>query len=96
MKDTTSLPWIYSFDLKTVERVYTLYAPTKEERDLWVNGISRILRVPVTDPDFVPMGAVSKAQINLHQQVMQTEGNNMHEDYNNKKKRDTIQEDRKK
>ena len=40
MKDQSSLPWIFSFELKSVERVYTLYAPTKEERDLWVNGIS--------------------------------------------------------
>ena len=68
-----------------MERNYTLYAPTKEERDLWVNGISRILRVPVTDPEFVPMGAVSKAQINLHQQVMQTEGNNVQEEFNGRK-----------
>jgi len=33
-----------------------LYAPTQEERDLWVNGIARLLSISVNDPFFVPMG----------------------------------------
>ena len=73
-------PWSFSFELKTNQRIYKLYAPTAEERDLWVNGFNRVLRVEVVDDDFEPMGAITRTEINLHQQVMQTEGNNMNED----------------
>ena len=39
--------WKYQFELKTKSRSYTLFAPTAEERDLWVNGFKRIYGVPV-------------------------------------------------
>ena len=57
-----------------------LFAPTAEERDLWVNGFNRVMQIPVIDPNFVPMGVMTKQQLNLHEQIMQTEGNNMHTD----------------
>ena len=41
--------------LKTKKRVYVLYAPTEEERVLWLNGFSRLLGVPVNDPYFTPL-----------------------------------------
>ena len=53
-----------------------LFAPTLEERDLWVNGFHRVLNIPVHDKSFVPMGVISRDQLNLHEHVMQTEGNN--------------------
>lgn len=31
------------------------FAATAEERDLWVNGLHSILKVPVTDPSFFPL-----------------------------------------
>ena len=68
--------WKYSFELKCQDRTYKLFAPTEEERDLWVNGFNRVLRVEVADEAFSPMGAISRTEINLHQQVMATEGNN--------------------
>ena len=57
------IPWKYSFELKTHQRDYELFAPSQEERDLWVNGFNRILAVPVFDDSFVPMGIVSKQTI---------------------------------
>ena len=57
-----------------------MFAPTEEERDLWVNGFNRVLRVEVADAAFSPMGAVSRAEINLSSQIMATEGNNAHDD----------------
>ena len=33
-----------------------LFAPNQEERDLWVNGFYRILRIPIADENFIPMG----------------------------------------
>ena len=78
--DKGNRDWRFSFELKTNARIYKLYAPTSEERDLWVNGFNRVLRIEVIDPDFEPMGAVTRTEINLHQQVMQTEGNNMAEE----------------
>ena len=50
------VPWKYSFELKTQHRVYVLFAPNQEERDLWVNGFYRLLRVPIADENFIPMG----------------------------------------
>ena len=52
-----------------------LFCPTAEERDLWVNGFNRVMQIPVIDPNFVPMGAMTKQQLNLHEQVVMTEGN---------------------
>jgi hypothetical protein len=46
-----------------------LYAPTSEERDLWVNGIARLLNITVKDPFFVPAGLVTKNQLHS-QEVM--------------------------
>ena len=57
-----------------------LFAPTAEERDLWVNGFNRVMQIPVIDPNFVPMGVMTKQQLNLHEQIMQTEGNNVQTD----------------
>ena len=37
-----------------------LFAPTAEERDLWVNGFNRVMQIPVIDPNFVPMGVMTK------------------------------------
>jgi hypothetical protein len=54
------LPWKYSFELATKQRSYVLYAPTMEERDLWVNGISRLLALRVEDPSWQPMKLISK------------------------------------
>ena len=57
-------PWYFSFELKTHDRSFILFAPTIEERDLWVNGFNRILQIPVIDPNFVPMGNLTKSQLN--------------------------------
>lgn len=70
-------PWEYSFELKTHARNFVLLCPTAEERDLWVNGFKRILKVPIIDPNFVPMGVMTKNMLNLHEQVVMTEGNNV-------------------
>jgi len=61
----TVLPWKYSFELETKGRSYVLYAPTLEERDLWVNGIRRLINLPVKDPCFRPMQMVSKASLHM-------------------------------
>jgi len=53
-------PWMYSFELKTHARSFMLFCPTAEERDLWVNGFNRVMQIPVIDPNFVPMGAMTK------------------------------------
>ena len=50
--------WDWRFDLETVDRTFILFAPTEEERDLWVNGINRLTGIPISDPDFVPLGNV--------------------------------------
>ena len=71
----SDMPWKFSFEIKTTERLYCLFAPTQEERDLWVNGINRLMGIPVKDSQFVPMGFVNKADLNLHDQVVMTEGN---------------------
>ena len=57
-------PNIYSFDLKTKRRSYTLYAPTAEERDLWVNGFRRFFQVPVIDAKFRPMEMLTRDSLN--------------------------------
>lgn len=77
--DDKKTPWQFSFELRTHARSLLLLAPTAEERDLWVNGFNRILQIPVIDPNFVPMGMMTKAQLNqnLHEQFMATEGNNV-------------------
>ena len=50
--------WDWRFDIETVDRTFILFAPTEEERDLWVNGINRLTGIPISDPDFVPLGNV--------------------------------------
>lgn len=52
-----------------------LFAPTNEERDLWVNGLNRIMGVPVEDPRFKPMQMTTKADLDMAEQVTMTEGN---------------------
>ena len=42
-----------------------LYAPTEEERVLWLNGFSRLLGVPVNDPYFTPLESSSTTSLNL-------------------------------
>jgi hypothetical protein len=59
--------------------VFALYAPTKEERDLWVNGIHRILKIPVKDPMFKAMGIMRRNQ--LMAEVAPTEGSIEDKDY---------------
>lgn len=59
--DDKKTPWQFSFELRTHARSLLLLAPTAEERDLWVNGFNRILQIPVIDPNFVPMGMMTKA-----------------------------------
>ena len=53
-----------------------LYAPTLEERDLWVNGIRRLINVPVKDPFFKPMQPVSKTSLHMTKQYTMCEGSN--------------------
>ena len=53
-------PWKWYFELKTRSRVYMLYAATEEERDLWVDGLHRIIKLPVKDPFFKPMGLINR------------------------------------
>ena len=60
MVDGKACPWQYSFELKTHARSFMLFAPTAEERDLWVNGFNRVMQIPVIDPNFVPMGVMTK------------------------------------
>ena len=60
-----------------------LFAPSAEERDLWVNGFNRVMQVPVIDPNFVPMGVMTKSQLNTHEQVIMTDGNNVMEPVRN-------------
>jgi hypothetical protein len=52
-----------------------LFAPTTEERDLWVNGLNRIMGIPVEDPRFKPMQMTTKADLDMAEQVTMTEGN---------------------
>ena len=75
--------------MKTRTRVYVLFAPNLEERDLWVNSFFRVMGIPVADPTFVPMGKISKASLNLHQQVAFTDGNNTDDGQHNQKQLDT-------
>ena len=35
------------------------------------------MQIPVIDPNFMPMGQITKSQLNLHEQVTITEGNNV-------------------
>ena len=41
--DGKATPWTFAFELKTHARSFLLFAPTAEERDLWVNGFNRVL-----------------------------------------------------
>lgn len=79
MMNDKKTPWQFSFELRTHARSLFLLAPTAEERDLWINGFNRILHIPVIDPNFVPMGMMTRAQLNqnLHEQFIATEGNNV-------------------
>jgi hypothetical protein len=43
-------PMKYSFKLVTQKRVFLLFAPTRRERDLWVQAFNQILHVPVERP----------------------------------------------
>ena len=75
------LPWKFSFELKTTSRTYVLFAPNQEERELWVNGFHRILGVPIADPNFTPMGVVTKGDLQMHEEVTMTDGNNNVNDF---------------
>ena len=55
--------WLYSFELKTKNRVYILYAANKEERDLWVDGFKRLHGVPVLDQSFTPLERITHSQV---------------------------------
>jgi len=46
----TECPYKHWFVLVTVKREFKLFAPTREERDLWVEGLHRMLFVPVDMP----------------------------------------------
>lgn len=72
---SSDVPWKYSFELKTNQRIYQLYAPTAEERDLWVAGINRVMNVPVDDPAFIPVNKMSTHDLEA-EEVTMTEGNN--------------------
>ena len=74
-EEKTEAPWNYSFELNTKSRTYVLYAASREERDLWVNGFFRIMSVPVTDRKFKPMTMLTKESAH-HDEVIETEGNN--------------------
>ena len=65
--DGKSCPWYYSFELKTHSRSFQLFAVSPEERDLWVNGFNRLLSIPVIDPNFVPMGVITKSHMTIHE-----------------------------
>ena len=69
--DGKQCPWWYSFELKTHSRSFLLFAYTPEERDLWVNGINRILQVPVIDTNFVPMAVITKSHMQMGNQTDQ-------------------------
>ena len=43
--------------------MFKLYAPTVEERDLWINGFNSILDLPVADATFTPMGMLSVQEL---------------------------------
>ena len=74
-------PWGWSFELKSKGRSFLLFAPTEEERDLWVNGFHRLLGVPVNDLNFEPMAVMTRQDMANHQnEVMQTEGDEAEED----------------
>jgi hypothetical protein len=66
-------PYKFSFEIKTSKRIYQLYAPTAEERDLWVFGINRIMNVPVDDPSFTPLKMITGRD---SETILNTEGNN--------------------
>lgn len=72
---TNEVPWKHSFELKTKTRTYVLFAPTSEERDLWVKGLHRIMGVQVNDPSFVPGDVTTKADLEMAESVTMTEGN---------------------
>ena len=74
--EVKGLGWNFPFELRTTGRIYVLFAGTSEERDLWVNGLRRILSIKVNDLHFRPMALLTKKDINLHDQVIMTEGNN--------------------
>ena len=59
------LDWNFPFELRTATRTYVLFAPTNEERDLWVNGLHRIVKIGVNDVNFRPTGLLTKKDINL-------------------------------
>ena len=46
------VPWNFSFTIKTAKRSLMLFAPTSEERDIWVECFNRLFKVPILDPVF--------------------------------------------
>lgn len=74
----SNIPWKFSFELNTTERIFELFAPTVEERDLWVNGLHRILNIPVNDIGFVPMQMSTKQDIEFSDDFLMTDGNVSH------------------
>ena len=69
--------WFYSFELKTKDRIYILYAANKEERDLWVNGFKRLHGIPVIDTSFTPMEMVTRDTVreNAHVEEWKEDAN---------------------
>ena len=59
------LDWNFPFELRTTTRTFVLFAATSEERDLWVNGLHRILKIKVSDINFRPMPLTTKKEIEL-------------------------------
>jgi hypothetical protein len=60
-------PWTFSFQLVTHQRIYDLFAPTAEERDLWVNALYRLHNITIDDPSFEPMQAIDRTQLAIHE-----------------------------
>jgi len=40
----------YSFKLVTEKRIFLLFAPTRQERNLWVQAFNKMLYVPIEQP----------------------------------------------
>ena len=65
-------PWQFCFELQTLDRSFTLFAPTKEERDLWVNGFHALMGIPVQDPDFENLNDLIKRRAKKQRETMRS------------------------
>lgn len=73
--DGRKVQWQWSFVLETVKRNYRLFAPTREERDLWVDAFNRLQNILIRDTNFQPLKALTKDTLNMHEQFQLTQGN---------------------